>query len=164
MPTAASAPGRLTPPERRRVLAVGLLPVVGVAALLALVAVLTGATVREVVGGTLAYGGLLGLTAASVAVHRLQARQCPACHCRPERGAGRCDCGYDLAQRPRYACAQRHLAYLGPGACRCGRPLRRQHTARGLGPQVVVALRIGGLLLAFLAAVGLLVHLLEGRL
>lgn len=163
-PALAGAPDRLTATERRRVLLVGLAPVLAVAVVLAPVALLTGATAGDVVGAAVAYGGLLGLVAAFLAVDRLQARQCPACHTRHGRRAERCDCGYDLVQRPRYACERRHATYLGPGTCGCGAPLQRQRTARGVGSQVAVALRVGGVLLGLLVALGLVVYLLEGRL
>lgn len=163
-PRRARPPARLRPEERRRVALVGLAPVVAAVVVLTPVGLLTTATAREVLGAALAYGGLLGLVAAFVTVDRLHARQCPACHRRPERGAEGCACGYDLVGRPRYACDRRHAVYLEPGACDCGATLARLHTARGLGPQVVVALRIGAWLLVFLLAAGVVVHLLSDRL
>ncbi len=158
------SPDRLTSDERRRVVYAAVGPVLLAVLVLTPVAVLTGARAADVLVGAAVYGGLLGLAAAFVAVDRLQARQCPACHRRPPRGAGRCDCGYDVAARPRYACEHRHAFYLEDGICDCGAPLRRLKTARGIGPQVVVALRIGGYLLAFLAVLGLLLYAIEGRL
>jgi hypothetical protein len=158
------SPDRLTSDERRRVAYAALGPVLLAVVVLTPVALVTGATAGDVAGGAVVYGGMLGLAAAFVAVDRLQARQCPACHRRQARGARRCDCGYDVAARPRYACERRHAIYLEDGICGCGAPLRRLKTARGVGPQVVVALRIGAYLLAFLVVVGLAIYLIEGRL
>lgn len=158
------SPDRLTSAERRRVAYAALGPVLLAVLVLTPVAVVTGATVADVLGGAVVYGGLLGLAAAFVAVDRLQARQCPVCHRRQPRATARCHCGYDVADRPLYACDRRHATYLEPGVCDCGARLHRLRTARGLGPQVVVTLRIGGYLLAFLLAAGLIVHVLEGRL
>lgn len=128
------------------------------------VAVLTGSGPGEVASAALVYGGLLGLAAAFVAVDRLQARQCPRCHRRHARGATTCHCEYDLVRRPRYACDERHATYLETGLCECGRRLERLATARGVGSQVLVVLKIGGWLLAFLLGVGVLLNVLEGRL
>jgi hypothetical protein len=158
------SPDRLTSDERRRVLYAALGPVLLAVLVLTPVALVTGATAGDVAGAAAVYGGLLGLAAAFVVVDRLQARQCPACHRRQPRGTRRCDCGYDVATRPRYACERRHAIYLEDGICDCGAPLRRLETARGVGPQVVVTLRIGAYLLAFLVAAGLVVILIEGRL
>ena len=158
------SPDRLTSNERRRVVYAALGPVLLAVLILAPVALVTGATAGDVAGAAVVYGGLLGLAAAFVAVDRLQARQCPACHRRQPRGTSLCDCGYDVAARPRYACERRHAIYLEDGICDCGARLRRLETARGLGPQVVVTLRIGAYLLAFLVAVGLVLYFIEGRL
>ena len=163
-PDLVGSPDRLTSAERRRVAYVGLGPVLLAVLVLTPIAVVTGSTAGDVAGAAVVYGGLLGLAAAFVAVDRLHARQCPACHRRQPRGTRWCDCGYDVAARPRYACDRRHGIYLEDGICDCGAPLRRLETARGVGPQVVVTLRIGGYLLAFLVAVGLVLALIEGRL
>lgn len=163
-PALAGAPDRLTAAERRRVARTALVPVVVAAVALTPVAVMTTATATDVVGAVVLYGGLLGLAAGFVAVSRLQARQCPACHRRHDRGTARCVCGYDLQERPRYTCPRRHGIYLGPGTCQCGETLGRLRTARGIGSQVMVALRFGGWLLAFLVVAAVVVYLLQGRL
>jgi hypothetical protein len=164
LPALLGSPDRLTGRERRLVAISAGAPILVAAVVLTPVALLTGATAGEVVGAALVYGGLLGLAAAFVAVDRLQARQCPRCHQRNPRSRSRCDCGYDLGERPRYACEQRHAVYLEEGLCECGRRLQRLPTARGVGPEVLVVLKIGGGLLAFLVTVGLLINVLEGRL
>ena len=164
LPALLGAPDRLTGRERRLVLGAAIGPVLLAAVVLVPIALLTGAGAGEVAGAALVYGGLLGLAAAFVAVDRLQARQCPRCHRRNPRRAGRCDCGYDLRGRPRFACDQRHAVYLDPGRCECGGRLQELPTARGVGPQVVVVLKIGAWLLAFLLGVGVLLNVLDGRL
>jgi hypothetical protein len=161
-PALVTSPDRLTGRERRVVGLAALVPIALAAAVLTPVAVVTGAGAGEVAGASLVYGGLVGLAAAFVAVDRLQARQCPRCHRRAPRGEPTCACGYDLAERPRYACEHRHAVYLEPGSCACGRRMQRLQTARGVGPQVIVSLKIGGLLLGFLVVVGIALRLLEG--
>lgn len=158
------SPARLDRRERRLVAGAAAGPVLLAVLVLGPVAVATGAGAGDVVGASLVYGGLLGLAAAFVAVDRLQDRQCPACRRRPHRRADECVCGYDLRRRPRYACGQRHALYLDGGVCDCGRVLEPLPTARGVVPQVVVVLRIGGWLLGFLVLAGVALHLLEGRL
>jgi hypothetical protein len=167
-PTPARRAAPLTRRERTRVAAAALGPVLATVLLLLPVALLTTITAGDVLGAAVVYGGLLGLAAGFVATDRLQARQCPRCHDRQVRGAEVCTaCGYDLVARPRFACSEHHRAYLdagGDGRCSCGRWLERLPTVRGIGPQVVATLRIGGLLLGFLLLMGIVLNLLEGRL
>lgn len=149
----------LTTQERRRVVVAAVAPVALAAVLLTPVAVLGAATAGEVLVAALVYGGLLGLTAAFVTYDRVQARQCPRCASRNERSATACrDCGYDLVEAPRFACAERHAIYLEDGLCDCGRRLQRLPTARGIGPEVVWVLKAGAWLLAFLVLVGLILQ------
>jgi hypothetical protein len=149
----------LTTAERRRVVVAAVLPIALGAVVLTPFAVLGAATAGEVVVAALVYGGLLGLTAAFVTYDRMQARQCPRCASRSDRGATVCsDCGYDLVEAPRYACAERHAVYLEDGLCDCGRRLQRLPTARGIGPEVVWVLKAGAWLLAFLVLVGLILQ------
>lgn len=167
-PTRAHRAAPLTRREKSWVAAAAVAPIVVTGLVLLPVALLTTITAADVAGAAIVYGGLLGLAAGFVATDRLQARQCPRCDQRHARGTERCPaCGYDLVERPRYACPERHLAYLdtdGDGRCECGRWLEQLPSARGVGPQVVATLRIGGYLLAFLLAIGLLLNVLEGRL
>jgi hypothetical protein len=164
VPTLLGAPDRLTDRERRVVALAAGAPVLVAALVLSPVALLTGSSAGEVAVAALVYGGLLGLAAAFVAVDRLQARQCPRCHRRRERSGPRCACGYDLKRRPRYACPDRHAVYLDEGVCECGKRLQLLATARGVGPEVLMVLKIGGWLLAFLLGVGVILNVLEGRL
>lgn len=161
---------RSAPLDRRErvwvaVAAVG--PAAVAVAVLAPLAVVTSLTGADVVGAALVYGGLLGLAGAFVATDRLQARQCPRCRTRRPRGEEVCGaCAYDLVDRPRYTCDERHLAYVdddGDGRCECGRRLHRLPPSRGVGPQVVGMLRIGAGLLLFLIAIGVVLRVLEGR-
>jgi hypothetical protein len=122
-----------------------------------------GAGFGEVVAATVVYGGLLGLAAAFVTVDRLQARWCPRCHRRGERGEARCaGCDYDLAHRPRFACDERHAIHLDDTElCACGRRLQLLPSARGVGREVAVSLRFGAWLLVLLIGIGLALRLLE---
>ena len=153
----------LTADERRLVAVAAVLPVPVSALLLAPLALLTGAGPAQVVGAAVVYGGLLGLAAAFVTVDRLQSRQCPRCRERNGRRAALCKvCGYDLENRPRFVCDERHAAYLDDaGLCACGRRLKPVPVARGVGAQVVFTLKIGAWLLAFLIGVAVLLRLLE---
>jgi hypothetical protein len=155
--------GRLTRQERRTVLLAGVAPVFLALVVLLPIGAATGAGVGEVVAATVVYGGLLGLTAGFVTVDRLQARRCPRCHDRAERGTRRCPvCGYDLGERPRYACDERHEIRLDDDElCACGRRLLRLPAARGVGREVAFMLKLGAWLLALLLGIGLALHLLE---
>ncbi|MEX1162387.1 MAG: hypothetical protein WEB03_02285 [Nitriliruptor sp.] len=167
-PTRARRAVPLTRREKGWVAVAAAAPVVLVALVLAPVALFTSITFGDVLGAAVVYGGLLGLAGGFVATDRLQARQCPRCGQRHPRGTLACDaCGYDLEDRPRFACSERHVAYLdrwGDGRCECGRHLERLPEVRGVGPQVLATVKIGGLLLVFLIAMGVLLNVLDGRL
>lgn len=118
---------------------------------------LGGAGFAAVVFDAFVFGGLLGAAGVVVYIDRRQAAgrrsRCPRCGLRPQEGA--CDrCGYDLDERPRYACEQRHVISYDDGVCPCGRRLHRLEEVRGLGPQVRRTLYVGAWLLAFLLGVG----------
>jgi hypothetical protein len=163
-PTPAAGVVHRRPPlsadERRRAALAGLLPIPVAALLLAPFAIWGPATSGDVVGAALVYGGLLGLAAGFVYVDRVHARQCPRCGVRAARGTEACpDCAYDLAERPRYACDQRHIVYLEPGLCDCGRRLQPLPVARGIGREITWMLKIGAWLLAFLLGMGFLLQM-----
>lgn len=164
-PTLAVRAAPLSSGERRLVAVVAFAPVLLAAVVLTPVAMALGAGPGAVTGASLVYGGLLGLAAGFVAVDRLQARQCPRCRRRADRGHDVCaGCRYDLHDRPRYACDLRHELYLdagGDGRCRCGRRVQRLPIAQGLRREVAFMLKLGGWLLAFLLGVGVLLQLLE---
>lgn len=152
----------LTSSERRRAVLVGLAPIPAAVLVLTPFAIWGGASVGEVVGAALVYGGLLGLAAGFVFVDRVHARQCPRCGERAERGTAVCPtCGYDLVARPRFACDERHAVYLEPGLCACGRRLHELPVARGIAREIVLMLKIGAWLLAFLIGVGLLLQMVD---
>ncbi|MFP5310586.1 MAG: hypothetical protein ACLGIR_13530 [Actinomycetes bacterium] len=162
-PDAAPVVPRLDGRERRRALLLGLATPV-VVGLLILPFVLLGVlTLADLVGGVLVYGGLLGLTVGVVAVDRQHARQCRRCGGRNPRRAEACaSCGYDLATSPRWACPEGHGVRLEAGLCDCGRRLHELPPVRGVGREVVVMLKIGAWLLAFLLGVGLLLQVTSG--
>lgn len=154
---AGSAP--LTPGERHRAVAAGLAPVVLGLLVLAPFGVWGEAGVAEVVAAAVVYGGLLGLASGFVYVDRVHARQCPRCSTRSPRGTERCpSCDYDLANRPRYVCGERHRVYVESGMCDCGRRLKRLEVTRGLRRELVFALRLSAWLVVFLGGMALLLH------
>lgn len=149
----------MTPRETRIVAAASAAPFGLLLVLLLPIAVVGPANVGEAVGAAAVYGVLLGLAAGFVAVDRLQARQCPACTTRVEKAASVCpSCAYDLETRPRYVCDQRHEVFLDPGLCPCGRRLQPLPPARGIAREIIVMLRIGAWLLAFLMGVGIMLR------
>lgn len=149
----------LTSRQRRRAVLAGLAPIGLAALVLAPFAVTGPATLGDVIGAALVYGGLLGLAAGFVYVDRVHARQCPRCT-QPGGQAGRCPtCGYDLETRPRFACEQRHAVYVEDGLCDCGRRLHRLPDVRGVGREITWMLKVGAWLLAFLLGMGLLLQI-----
>lgn len=137
--------------ERRLVAGVAGAPVL-LALLLLLPLGLTGRwTWAEVVWSALVFGGLLGLASGFVGVDRLQARRCSGCGDVNTRGAHHCvHCGYDLTEVPRWSCEERHLVFVDPGLCDCGRRLHRIAPPRGVGAEVAFTLKFGAWLFGFL--------------
>lgn len=163
-----SAPPRSTsraPLSRRErvwVLAATLAPIVLAMVVLSPFVALGEATVGDLVAAGLVYGGLVALAAGFVTYDRLQARQCPRCTTRNARGSTACaECGYDLAERPRWRCPEGHVR-LDPGVCDCGRRLQRVETRRGIGREVRGMLRVGAWMLAFLLVIGLVLDRIGG--
>lgn len=154
-------PRRLTTGQRWRAAAAAFAPI-GLVALTATPFAIVGApTAGDVVVAALVYGGLLGLATGFLYVDRVYARQCPRCG-EPEAGTEACPtCGYDLHERPRFACSERHQLYLDAGVCHCGRRLQALPVARGVNREIVFMLKLGGWLLAFLLGVGLLLQQLS---
>lgn len=150
----------LTRGQRLRALVAGLAPIALVAVSLSPFALVGAADTADVLGASFVYGGLLGLAAGFVYVDRVHARQCPRCGRRSSRQATGCSgCGYDLVERPRYACTERHAVYLDPGLCDCGRRLQQLEVAHGLGRELAFMLKLALWLLAFFVGVGLLLPL-----
>lgn len=159
-PRTIQRPGPLLPDERRRVALVVAAPIVLLAVAFLPFALWGGATLAAVLGGAVVYGGLLSLAAGFVMVDREQGRQCPACRERNERRAPRCRaCDYDLVERPRWACGERHGVHLDEGLCDCGRRLQRLPLSVGVGREIAVILKVGAWLLAFLVGMGILFEL-----
>lgn len=153
---------QLSGAQRRRVALAALGPVLLAALILLPFALRGGYGARDVVVGALVYGGLVGLAFAFVVVDRAHAWQCPRCGARHERQSGACDtCGYDLDERPRFTCDERHAVYLDPGTCDCGRRLQPMGQVRGVGREVMVAIVVGAVLLGFLLIVGVVLRVLE---
>lgn len=145
----------LTSRERLVVAGSAATPVVVVMLVLGAIAIGGPASAGDVLVAGIVYGGLLGAAAGFVAVDRLHARQCPRCGTRNLRGTVGCeDCAYDLVRRPRYACTERHAAYLDPGLCDCGRRLTELPVVRGIGREIGFILRAGAWVLAFLLLIG----------
>ena len=161
VPVRRAAP--LTGAEKRITATLSVLPI-GLALIVLLpVSAFTGSSVPEVFSAALVYGGMLGVAVGFVVVDRLQSRQCPRCQSRPDPDVEVCAwCGYDLEHRPRFACEERHGVYLDDdGPCPCGGMLRPLPTARGIGPEIVVMLKLGAGLLVALMAIGFVLQLLE---
>lgn len=154
---------RLSRRQLRTALLTGLAPVLLAAIALSPFVFTGAASLGELAAASLVYGGLLGLAAGFVYADRAHARQCPRCGANHRRRIDVCpDCGYDLEQRPRFACEERHAVYLEPGLCACGRRLQRLPQARGIGGEVKAMLRFGGWFLLFLLAVGTLLRVTSG--
>lgn len=135
--------------------------VVGAGAVAALIGVVTGGGTEEVAWSAVVYGGLLASAAVVLYVDRAYALQCPRCGARVERGPERCaDCDYDLRERPRYTCSERHDTYLDPGLCACGRRLQPVGPPRGVHGQVVATVGLGAGILVFLVVVWVVLALL----
>ena len=150
---------RLTASERRIVALASAAPSAVVLLVLVPFAATGRATLAEVITAAAVHGALLGLAAGFVTVDRLQARQCPGCATRSPRGEPTCPtCGYDLVARPRWVCDQRHDVHIDPGLCPCGRRLQPLPPGRGVGREIVVMLKIGAWLLAFLMGMGVLLR------
>lgn len=159
--TASRAP--LTPRERTLVLAASVAPIVLAMLVLSPFVLLGEASGAELVAAGLVYGGLLALASGFVTYDRVQARQCPRCTARNLRDATTCDdCGYDLVERPRWRCAERHAVRLDPGLCDCGRRLQRVDAPRGIGREVRGMLVVGGWMLGFLLVMGLVLNWISG--
>lgn len=159
-PRTVRRPEPLRPEERRRVAIAVAAPIVLLAVGFLPFAIWGGATIGAVLGGAVVYGGLLSLAAGFVMVDREQGRQCPACGHRNGRGTECCaGCGYDLVERPRWACGERHRIHLDEGLCSCGRRLRRLPVSVGIGREIAVILKVGAWLLAFLVGMGILFEL-----
>lgn len=150
---------RLTSAERWTAAAIALATV----AVVALVAWPLESSAGAVAFDAVVFGGLSAAALVTVYVDRRQsarrADRCPRCGLRGQGRAPRCArCGYDLVERPRYACSEQHEVTREPGVCSCGRRLHPLPPPRhGVGVRTAVA--VGAWLLAFLLGTGLLLSL-----
>lgn len=144
----------LTGRERLAAAGLALACVVGSGVMAAILGVITGRGMVDVVWSAVVYGGLLASAAVVVYVDRAYARQCPRCRARTSRDDARCpSCGYDVVERPRYACSEGHGPHLEGGVCPCGRRLQPVDRPRGVRPQVVASLGLGAAILLLLVLV-----------
>jgi hypothetical protein len=69
------------------------------------------------------FGGLAALTAGVLAWELASLRVCPRCGFENSAMALCAGCGYDVRERPRFACSEGHRVAYDPGMCECGRRL-----------------------------------------
>ena len=79
------------------------------------------------------FGSLAALSAGVLAWELASLRVCPRCGFENSAMAACSGCGYDVRERPRFACSEGHRVAFEPGLCDCGRrllPLRPVPVAR----------------------------------
>jgi hypothetical protein len=69
------------------------------------------------------FGGLAALSAGVLAWELAAQRVCPRCGFENAAVAACAACGYDVRERPRFACSEGHRVAYEPGMCDCGRRL-----------------------------------------
>ena len=69
------------------------------------------------------FGGLAALSAGVLAWELASLRVCPRCGFENSAMASCAACGYDVRERPRFACSEGHRVAYEPGMCDCGRRL-----------------------------------------
>jgi hypothetical protein len=69
------------------------------------------------------FGGLAALTAGVLAWELASLRVCPRCGFENSTMGACAACGYDVRERPRFACSEGHRVAYEPGMCDCGRRL-----------------------------------------
>jgi hypothetical protein len=117
-----SSPGRRPAALRSTLTAVGVALVAS-----ALGSVLFTVALHDTVGSGLItfaiFGGLAALTAGVLAWELAALRVCPRCGHENTVMAACAGCGYDVRERPRFACSEGHRVAFDPGMCDCGRRL-----------------------------------------
>ena len=117
-----SSPGRRPAAVRSTVTAVGVALVAS-----ALGSALFTVALHDTVGSGLVtfamFGGLAALTAGVLAWELASLRVCPRCGHENSTMAACAGCGYDVRERPRFACSEGHRVAYEPGMCDCGRRL-----------------------------------------
>jgi hypothetical protein len=69
------------------------------------------------------FGGLAALSAGVLAWEFSSRRACPRCGTESPSPRACVACGYDLRERPRFACSEGHRVHYEAGLCDCGRRL-----------------------------------------
>ena len=69
------------------------------------------------------FGGLAALSAGVLAWEVTSRRACPRCGTESSSPRTCVACGYDLRERPRFACSEGHRVHYESGLCDCGRRL-----------------------------------------
>jgi hypothetical protein len=69
------------------------------------------------------FGGLATLSAGVLAWELASLRVCPRCGFENSTMAVCAGCGYDVRERPRFACSEGHQVAYEQGMCECGRRL-----------------------------------------
>ncbi len=117
-----SSPGRRSAAVRSTVTAVAVALVAS-----ALGSALFTVALHDTVGSGLVtfamFGGLAALTAGVLAWELASLRVCPRCGFENSAMAACASCGYDVRERPRFACSEGHRVAYEPGMCDCGRRL-----------------------------------------
>jgi hypothetical protein len=117
-----SSPGRRPAAVRSTVTAVGVALVAS-----AVGSALFTVALHDTVGSGLVtfvmFGGLAALSAGVLAWELASLRVCPRCGFENEAMAACAGCGYDVRERPRFACSEGHQVAYDPGMCACGRRL-----------------------------------------
>jgi hypothetical protein len=117
-----SSPGRRPAALRSTLTAVGV-----ALAMSAVGSVLFTAALHDSVGSGLVtfaiFGGLAALSSGVLAWEWASQRVCPRCGFENSAVAACAACGYDVRERPRFACSEGHRVAFEPGMCDCGRRL-----------------------------------------
>jgi len=117
-----SSPGRRPAAVRSTLTAVGVALVAS-----ALGSALFTVALDDTVGSGLVtfaiFGGLAALSAGVLAWELASLRVCPRCGFENSAMAACAGCGYDVRERPRFACSEGHRVAFEPGMCDCGRRL-----------------------------------------
>jgi hypothetical protein len=117
-----SSPGRRPAAVRSTLTAVGVALVAS-----ALGSALFTVALHDTVGSGLVtfgiFGGLAALSAGVLAWELASLRVCPRCGYENSAVAACAGCGYDVRERPRFACTEGHRLAFEPGMCDCGRRL-----------------------------------------
>jgi hypothetical protein len=106
------------------------------------------------------FGGLGSVTAAVLAWELASNRCCPRCQRENGRQRYCSTCGYDLHERPRYACTEGHQVLFEPGMCDCGRRVIALRPVPVFG-HAITSIVIGLTLFAALGVAALLASLVN---